>query len=122
MDCTIFSALDHHRTIQHSSSECNDAVGILCPALADIICRKIDTDALLNLISPPEGIRRITSNSKISLDIRGEGSALDVEHRAAFLNAGITLLTEDILPRRPSLLLLPHYQEEKPLAAQHVPT
>lgn len=121
MDCTILAALNNHRTIQHPSREGEDVVISPCPALADIICRKVDADALLNLIGSPRGIHSITSTSNITLDIRGEGSALNAERRAAFSSAGIKLLTDGILPRRPSLLLPPQHQEAETLAPEIVP-
>ena len=113
MDCTIFEVLGHHMGIP-SSSEQLEAIRSLCPALADIICRKVDFDALLDLISSSKGVHRIASTNSLSLDIRGEDSTLDAERRAAFLSAGITLLHDSVPPRRPSLLLQPQHREREP--------
>ena len=102
MDGTIFAVLDRQ-------SEGHNTSGSLCPALTDVICKKVDFDALVDLIGSRKGIHRITSTNNLSLDIRGED--LTAEHRATFVNAGLTLLDEIVRPRRPSLLLLPQYQE-----------
>jgi len=113
MDCAVLGVLGHDTTIQLTPSGGQDIVGSLCPALADIVCSKVDPDALLDSINQSEGMRSILSTRNISLDIRGADSDLDGNHRVAFLNAGITLLTDSILPRRPSLLPLPQHQEAR---------
>jgi hypothetical protein len=111
MDCAVVEVLGHDTTIQPTPSGGQNTVRSLCPALADIICSKVDPGALLDSISQSEGMRRVLSTRNISLDIRGADSDIDGNHRVAFLNAGITLLTDSILPRRPSILPLPQHQE-----------
>jgi len=121
MDCAILEVFGHDTTIQSNPSEGLDAARFPCPALADIVCRKVDSDALLDLISSSEGIRRIPSNRNISLDIRGADSHFNVEHREAILKAGITLLTDGVPPRRPSLLLPPQHQEVRTSVSEAIP-
>lgn len=105
MDNTIFAVLGRP-VEQNDLTPSSPASEHICSSLQRLVCKKVDSEALLNLVHARASGSRSSSLSNVTLDIRGEGNCITPDRRHELVGAGIGLIIEDNPPRRPSLIPL----------------